>query len=280
MRTAPKTLPGLLLTLSLPLFLATVLSGCMGTYTTPPPVFTWDIPLPPNDDQSGTDLVLTAGGQAVVPVTLVAHGEALAVNLSMDYEEGFPDGIQVVFSTPYENIAMPAGSRHIAKITFTASRDVPPGTYRGHLIGRFTKDVNGMSGIAREIDIVVTEPAAQEKMLPAYALDITFPGEKGTVTIGRGSSITLPVAIRSLAEVPLRVRLGMKATPVSVDSVGYQSEESFLSISPGESATTSLTILVGENAPVGDFQVCIEGELAEPVAGYTSAGDCLRLIIP
>jgi hypothetical protein len=155
MRTATKTIPVALLTF-LPLFLAALLSACTGTYTTPPPVFTWDIPLPDNESQSGVELTLPAGGQAVVPVTLIAYDEAVEVALSMDYEAGFPDTIQVVFSTPYENIPLAAGEQHISKITFTASPDAPPGIYRTHLIGMFTGEVHGVGGIARQIDIHVT----------------------------------------------------------------------------------------------------------------------------
>jgi hypothetical protein len=154
MRTASRTLPVFLLGSIIALLPVTGCNGNPGE--APPPVFTWDIPLPLDEDQSAAALVLPAGGQAVVPVTLVAYSDPIEVDLSMDYDEGFPDGIQVVFSTPYENISLPAGQQHISKITFTASPDVPPGTYRTHLIGMLARDVNGIRGIARQIAIHVT----------------------------------------------------------------------------------------------------------------------------
>jgi len=131
--------------------------ACRTDSTPPLPVFTWDIPLPSNET-TAAELTLPAGGQAVVPVTLIAtREEDLTVNLSMDYEEGFPEGIQVVFSTPYEDISLPAGSQHISKVTFTASRDVPPDVYRTHIVATLGAPVDGIAGIAREIDIRVTD---------------------------------------------------------------------------------------------------------------------------
>ena len=138
--------------------LLVVAGGCRTDATPPPPVFTWDIPLPANENQSGLRLDMVPGSQVALPVTLIAHDRAIEVTLSMDYEEGFPDGLGVTFSTPYENIALAAGEQHISKITFTASPGLASGTYRAHLVGMFKEDVSGAGGLARQIDIVVLVP--------------------------------------------------------------------------------------------------------------------------
>jgi len=154
MRTASRALPVFFLGCVTALLLVTGCNGNPGT--PPPPVFTWDIPLPLDEDQSAAALALPAGGQTVVPVTLVAYSDPIEVDLSMDYDEGFPEGIQVVFSTPYENIPLAAGEQHISKITFTASRDVSPGIYRTHLVGMLKEEIRGVRGIARQINIHIT----------------------------------------------------------------------------------------------------------------------------
>ena len=155
MRPAAVKLPALLLS---PLMVAVLVSGCRTDSTPPPPVLTWDIPLPVNDDQSGFRLDMVTGSQVALPVTLIAHAQAIEVTLSMDYEEGFPDGLGVVFSTPYENIALAAGEQHISKITFTASPGLASGAYRAYLVGKFKEDASGTGGLARQIDIVVLVP--------------------------------------------------------------------------------------------------------------------------
>jgi hypothetical protein len=142
-----------------PLFLATMVlaSGCRTGATPPPPVFTWDIPLPVNDGQSGFRLDMVTNSQVVVPVTLIAHDRAIEVTMSMDYEEGFPDDLGVTFSTPYENISLAAGEQHISKITFTASPGLASGSYRTHLVGKLKEDASGAGGLASQIDILVLE---------------------------------------------------------------------------------------------------------------------------
>jgi hypothetical protein len=137
---------------------ALLLAGCNGNPgEAPPPVLTWDIPLPDAEDRSSAQLALAPGGQAVVPVTVAAPNDPVEVTMSMDYEAGFPAGIGVSFSTPCENVALAAGGQHLFKVTFTAAPDVPPGTYRGHLIATLTAPVRGTGGIARQIDILVTQ---------------------------------------------------------------------------------------------------------------------------
>ena len=135
-----------------------LLSGCNANPGVPPvPVFTWDVPLPANEDTSAAELTLPAGGQTVLPVTLKStRNQDMAVSLKMDFETGFPDDIQVTFSTPQQDIPLPSGGQHISKITFTASRDVPPGVYRSHLVGTLREPVDGEGGIACQIDIHVT----------------------------------------------------------------------------------------------------------------------------
>lgn len=155
MRPAAVKLPVLLLS---PLMVAVLAGGCRTDSTPPPPVLTWDIPLPANDDQSGFRLDMVTGSQVVLPVTLIAHAQAIEVTLSMDYEDGFPEGLAVTFSTPYEDIALAPGEQHISKITFTASPNGASGTYRTHLVAKLKEDTGGAGGLASQIDIVVLVP--------------------------------------------------------------------------------------------------------------------------
>jgi len=112
------------------------------------------------------------------------------------------------------------------------------------------------------------EYPSPHKLFPAYSIDIKYPSEEGFVTVKRGDSFTLGVTLRSLADSPIKVRPVLEASPGGLpDYVKYKQQEKFDTLNPGESTSKNITIQIIENAPPGDYNLRIKGDLLEPVEG-------------
>jgi hypothetical protein len=112
------------------------------------------------------------------------------------------------------------------------------------------------------------EVPSPHKLFPAYSIDIKYPGEEGFVTVKRGDAFTLGVTFRSLADSPIKIRPVLEAPPGGLpEYVKYQQQEKFDILNPGESISKNMTIKITENAPPGDYNLRIKGDLLEPVEG-------------
>ena len=114
--------------------------------------------------------------------------------------------------------------------------------------------------------IPTTPPSkSPTKLLPAYTINIKYPSEEGFVTVERGGAFTLPVTVRSLADDPIKIRLALTAADEVPEFVEYELQKEYITLNPGKTIDTQITIKVTEDAPPGSFYLGITGELQEPV---------------
>jgi len=103
------------------------------------------------------------------------------------------------------------------------------------------------------------------KLFPAYTIDIKYPSEEGFVTVERGGAFTLPVTVRSLVDEPIKIRLALTTGDEIPEFVECELQKEYITLNPGESIDTQITIKITEDAPPGSFYLGITGELQEPV---------------
>jgi len=118
------------------------------------------------------------------------------------------------------------------------------------------------------------------KLIPAYTLRITFPPEPFTVR--RGEAVTLPVAIKSLVDEPIRIRLALVSTDSSAPLPGFITYEieGYLTVNPHETVNTQMTIKVSEDALLGEYSCSLYGELLEkPPEGYSGMDYFFSLVV-
>jgi hypothetical protein len=113
--------------------------------------------------------------------------------------------------------------------------------------------------------ITPDESQLPHKLLPAYAIDIQYPSEEGFVTVKRGGSFTLPVTVRSLVDVPMKIRLALNAYGEVPEYVEYELPKEYTTLNPGESFSSSIAVDITINAPTGSFYLGVTCELEEPV---------------
>jgi hypothetical protein len=123
-------------------------------------------------------------------------------------------------------------------------------------------------------------PLDSGKTIPAYTLDIGFPEEEvWAVTLAKGESVTLPVTIYSMVDVPMAVRPTLEASLTMPEFISYEVREEFTALEPGDSIDTAVTISVGSNALSGDYSLCIGAELEVPVEDRSGMSICFTLTI-
>jgi len=125
-------------------------------------------------------------------------------------------------------------------------------------------------------------PTHPTKLLPAYTLDISFPHEEGYVSIRKGESVTLPVAIKSLVDEPIRIRLVLLSCPSREEPlpkfITYETE-GYITINPHEAVQTQITIKTSEDATLGEYSFELTGELEKPVEGWGGEGYVFGIVI-
>ena len=135
---------------------------------------------------------------------------------------------------------------------------------------------------ARNGIIRLTLPTHPTKLLPAYTLKITFPDEEGYVSIKKGESVTLPVAIKSLVDEPIRIRLLLLSSPSREEPlpkfITYETE-GYITINPHEAVQTQITIKASEEAQLGEYSFELTGELEKPVEGWGGEGYVFDIVI-
>ncbi len=122
------------------------------------------------------------------------------------------------------------------------------------------------------ISIIGCTPRINEfpgRQIAPYALSIQFPEKEkdaGTVSADPGETITLPVNIRSLVDIPIAVRV-ISAGDMMVCSklVTLHGNDEYITLQPSENITLNISFIVSGNATQGFYQTAIRCELKEPV---------------
>jgi hypothetical protein len=109
------------------------------------------------------------------------------------------------------------------------------------------------------------ESQSPHKLIPAYSINIKYPSEEGFVTIKRGGSFNLQVTVRSLVDVPIKIRLALNAAGEVPEYVECELSKEYMTLNPGESINKKITIKIARDAPPGSFFLGVKGELQEPV---------------
>lgn len=135
------------------LWVIMAMAGCGPRIVSPPPPpFIFDINLP-TDTNSALELTIQPGTAATLPVTLKSNkNQDIEVILMVDLDKNSPEGILIDF--PKDVVRLPAGENVTFQIVYAIGENVAPGRYRTMLSGTSMKPVEG---IARDIDIIVTE---------------------------------------------------------------------------------------------------------------------------
>ncbi len=130
--------------------------GCTDNITkTPQPLFALDIDLPTGKSTSA-ELTVQPGTRVVLPVTIRStRNENLEVKLSISQEKEFPEAISISLQVGYFPVL--SGDSVTTDIIYTIGENVAPGLYHTHLTGSIKEPIKGLAGIARAIDIIVTE---------------------------------------------------------------------------------------------------------------------------
>ena len=135
--------------------------------------------------------------------------------------------------------------------------------------------IDGRNGTIR-----LVLPTHPTKLLPAYSLNITFPSEEGYISLRKGESITLPVAIKSLVDEPMKIRLVLRPSPSREEPlpefITYE-VEGCITVNPHETFLTQITIKISEDAQPGEYSFELTGEL--PVEGWGGEGYVFGLTI-
>jgi len=139
--------------------------------------------------------------------------------------------------------------------------------------------IDARNGIIRLIKEETPLPPPT-KLIPAYTLDITFPSMP--VTVRKGESVTLPVAIKSLVNEPIRIRLALVSMPDREaplpEFITYE-VEGYVTINPHETVHTQMIIQVSEDAQLGEYSFELHGELEKPVKERGGEGYIFSLVV-
>jgi hypothetical protein len=127
-------------------------------------------------------------------------------------------------------------------------------------------------------------PAVQipPKLLPAYGLAIQFPAgetEAGSLTIKPGASVVLPVNIRSVSDVPFRIRLTQASNIVTPSFITLAGPARYTELQPGANVTIEVNCTIAADAVPGRYNAAIHGELEKPVANRTTESMGFQVII-
>jgi len=135
---------------------------------------------------------------------------------------------------------------------------------------------NGIICLIRE-EIPLPPPT---KLIPAYTLSITFPSMP--VIVRKGESVTLPVAIKSLVDEPIRIRLALVSMPdweaPFPEFITYE-VEGYIMVNPHETAHAQMTIKASEDAQPGESSFETHGELEKPVKERGGEGYIFSLVV-
>jgi len=128
-------------------------------------------------------------------------------------------------------------------------------------------------------------PREAHKLLPAYSINIGYPGEQGAVTVEQGGSVTVPVTLRSLVDESIDVRLVLVAMvgqlpqfiqyDVSLKEYGKE----FVRLAPNAYIDTQITLSVSDDAQPGDYNIGVQGQLQKPVRGRSGMAQFFRLTV-
>jgi len=111
----------------------------------------------------------------------------------------------------------------------------------------------------------------------AYSITARHPFEAGVVIIKQGGSINLSVAIFSMAETPISIRLALSDNGSVPDYIRVESPSEFMPLNPGENTYTSVTIRTDKDTPPGRVYLSMKGELQEPFR--ECGGETLDLLL-
>lgn len=135
-------------------------------------------------------------------------------------------------------------------------------------------------GIVGLVLLSACGPSVPAKLPPAYTINISFPSQLSKVTVNQGGSISLHVTVTSLVDQPMNIRL------VLVDNGGqlpqflqYNAQEEFAVLPASGSFDTLITINASNEAPLGDYDIGIKGQLKEPVKERSMLTHMFRLTI-
>jgi hypothetical protein len=120
------------------------------------------------------------------------------------------------------------------------------------------------------------------KLIPAYAFEIQFPADEknvGTLTMEPGTTVILPVVVRSLSDVPISIRLTQGEANLSPDFIALHGPDDYTVLQPGDNITLAVTCAIAPNAAPGNYQAEISGELEKPVPDRSLMSEGFRIII-
>jgi hypothetical protein len=119
------------------------------------------------------------------------------------------------------------------------------------------------------------------KLIPAYNLSIQFPAdeEAGTLTAAPGTSVNLPVTIRSIVDVPISIRITQDTNIISPDFITLHGPDDYITLQPGANTTMVVTCNIADNATPGKYNAAIHGELEKPVKNRSEMGLGFQIIV-
>jgi hypothetical protein len=148
----------LLVKIGLPVLImgiAGLYGACDGVHQSPTPLFRFEIPLP-TGTSTAAELTVRQGTTFSLPVAIVStRDEPVELKLDVDHEKEFPEDIRI--TAPEGYITIPTGKRVDIVVVYQIAGTVAPGLYHTHLIGTLREPIQGAGGIARAIDIIVTD---------------------------------------------------------------------------------------------------------------------------
>lgn len=135
-------------------------------------------------------------------------------------------------------------------------------------------------GIVGLVLLSACGPTVPPKLLPAYTINISFPSHLSKVTLNQGGSISLPVTVTSQADQPMNIRLLMVDNDDQLPQfLQYNAQEEFVALPARGSFNSLITINAANEAPLGDYDVGIRGQLEEPVKERSMLTHMFRLTI-
>jgi hypothetical protein len=263
-------------------------AGCGPVLDPEEPIFRFEIDLPINEKTTAAELTIEPGMQVVVPLTIVStRDEPVEVSLSIDREKEFPEAINIMIPEGY--ISVPTGENVTAEIVYIANETVAPGLYHTSVTGSLRDPIEGQAGIAKAIDIIITDnphPSIPPKYPPAYFIEAQFPPDEYSresglfsLTMERGSSVTLPVNVTSWSDVPIHIRLALSSHPSIPEFVTFEVQQDYVTLEPEESIELLVTFTIAESAIPGSYRMSIWGELEEHVEERATMGQGFTLVL-
>ena len=239
--------------------LATTFSGCRPVLDPDEPVFLLGIDLPVNEKSTAAELTIQRGTSVILPVTLVSTRDVtIEVNLMVNPDlEGKDTPQPITFSVPDGYITLPVRESVTVDIVYHVGVTVAPGLYHTVLSGNLKEPVDGLAGVARSIDVIVTDTpplTIPPKYPPAYFIEAEFPldeysGESGLFSLKMecGRSVTVSVNVTSWSDVPIRIRLALSAHPSIPEFVTFKTQQEYVTLEPDESIEILVTFTVSES---------------------------------